>query len=69
MSDLNICAGKPTVRGTRIMVRNILSMMRGGYDVDRVLASYPELEREDVVACLDLASELIDETRVYPRAA
>ena len=51
------------------MVRNILSMMRGGYDVDRVLASYPELEREDVVACLDLASELIDETRVYPRAA
>lgn len=69
MSDPNVCAGKPTIRGTRIMVRNVIGMMRGGYDVDRVLDAYPELAREDVEACLDLAAELIDETRVYPRAA
>ena len=61
VSDPEVCAGKPTIRGTRIMVRNVLSMMRGGYDIDRVLAAYPELMREDVEACLDLATELIDE--------
>ncbi len=69
VSDPNVCAGKPTIRGTRIMVRNVLSMMRGGYDVDRILAAYPELAREDFEACLDLATELIEETRVFPRAA
>ena len=69
VSNPDVCSGKPTIRGTRIMVRNVLSMMRGGYDIDRVLAAYPELAREDVEACLDLATELIEETRVYPRAA
>ena len=69
VSDPNVCAGKPTIRGTRIMVRNVLSMLRGGYDIERVLLAYPELTREDVEACLDLATELIEETRVYPHTA
>ena len=33
-----ICCGKPVIRGTRIMVRNILGMVAGGYTVDR----YPD---------------------------
>jgi uncharacterized protein (DUF433 family) len=32
-----ICSGKPVIRGTRILVRNILGMIAGGYTVDRVL--------------------------------
>jgi uncharacterized protein (DUF433 family) len=35
--DVNpaICSGKPVVRGTRIMVRNILGMIAGGYTIDK----------------------------------
>ena len=43
-----ICSGKPVIRGTRILVRNILGMIAGGYAVERILECYPELTREDV---------------------
>ena len=59
-----ICTGKPVVRGTRIMVRNILGMMAGGYTVDRILSSYPELTREDVSATLAYAARVVDEDQV-----
>jgi uncharacterized protein (DUF433 family) len=68
VSDAAICGGKPVIRGTRIMVRNILSMLKGGYDVQRVLDAHPELSREDVEAALDYAAELVDEVRLIPRA-
>ena len=48
-----ICSRKPVIRGTRIMVRNILGLIAGGYTLDRVLTSYPELGREDVVAAVE----------------
>ena len=50
--DSNICSGKPCIRGTRIMVTNILGMMAGGYSVKRVLESYPQLTTADVSAAL-----------------
>lgn len=48
--DPEICGGKPTIRGTRIMVKNILGMMAGGYTLARVIKSYPELTAEMVRA-------------------
>lgn len=59
-----ICSGKPVVRGTRIMVRNILGMIAGGYTVDKIVASYPELTREDVIAAVEYAAEVVDEVQV-----
>lgn len=50
--DSTICAGKPTIRGTRIMVKNILGMVAGGYALDQILRAYPELTREMVEAAL-----------------
>ena len=50
-----ICSGKPVVRGTRILVRNILGMLAGGYTVDQMLAAYPDLTRDDVTAALEYA--------------
>jgi uncharacterized protein (DUF433 family) len=67
--DPLICSGKPCVRGTRIMVRNILGMLAGGYTVERVLEAYPELTREDVSAALEFASQVVDEDRFIPRAS
>jgi uncharacterized protein (DUF433 family) len=48
--DPEICGGKPTIRGTRIMVKNILGMMASGYTLSRVIKSYPELTAEMVRA-------------------
>jgi uncharacterized protein (DUF433 family) len=62
-----ICSGKPVIRGTRIMVRNILGTVAGGYSIERVLETYPELTREDVTAALEYAAQIIDEDQVIPR--
>lgn len=66
--DPRVCSGKPCIRGTRIMVKNILGMMAGGYTVERVLEAYPELGREDVQAALEYASDVIDEEKLVRRA-
>jgi len=51
--DPEICSGKPHIRGTRIMVKNILGMIVGGYTIDQIVEAYPELTRDDVNAALD----------------
>ena len=66
--DRNICSGKPTIRGTRIMVTNILGMVAGGYSRQQILDSYPEITIEDVTAALEYASHVVDEAKVIPRA-
>ncbi|HRB15137.1 MAG TPA: DUF433 domain-containing protein [Nitrospira sp.] len=66
--DPNICSGKPTVRGTRIMVKNILGMVAGGYTMAGIIEAYPELTNNDVTAALQYASQVIDEEKVIPRA-
>ena len=68
-ADPAICSGKPVIRGTRIMVRNVLSLFKAGYDVERIVIAYPELTRDDVVAAIDYASELVDDVRLIPRAS
>ena len=65
--DPKICSGKPCIRGTRIMVTNILGMMAGGKNTDDVLDAYPELTREDVGAALEYATRIIDEEKVIQR--
>lgn len=66
--DPQICSGKPCIRGTRIMVKNILGMIAGGYTVEKLLEAYPELARADITAALDYASQVIDEEKVIWRA-
>ncbi|HLH21251.1 MAG TPA: DUF433 domain-containing protein [Chloroflexota bacterium] len=66
--DPQICSGKPCIKGTRIMVRNILGMFAGGYTLERILQEYPELTSDDVVAALRYASDVVDEMKVIPCA-
>lgn len=58
--DPDICSGKPTIKGTRIMVSNILGMLAGEYTVNRILKSYPELSRLDIISALEYASSIVD---------
>ncbi len=59
--DPNICHGKACVKGTRIMVSVILDNLAGGESTERILASYPTLEKEDIEAALRYASEMARE--------
>jgi uncharacterized protein (DUF433 family) len=54
--DPNICFGKPTIRGMRIRVSDVLSMLAGGMNADQILADYPYLEREDIRASIAYAT-------------
>jgi uncharacterized protein (DUF433 family) len=55
--DPEIRFGKPTVRGTRITVGDVLSYLAGGMSEDEILADFPQLAREDIRACLGFAAE------------
>lgn len=56
--DPNICHGKPSIRGLRYPVENMLELMASGMTIDELLEDYPDLVREDFLACLDFASKL-----------
>jgi uncharacterized protein (DUF433 family) len=66
--DPQICSGKPVIRGTRIMVMNILGMVAGGYSVDRIVQAYPELTPADVSAALEYAARVVAEEQVLAHA-
>lgn len=66
--DPAVCHGKPCITGTRILVTSILSQLAGGYSIERILAGYAELTREDVVAAIDYASTVVQEQQVLPIA-
>lgn len=54
------CGGRPCIRGMRIRVTDVLDLLATGLDVDRVLEELPDLERDDIVACLKFASRRVD---------
>jgi uncharacterized protein (DUF433 family) len=55
--DPEIRFGKPTVRGTRITVGDVLSYLAAGTSEAELLAEFPQLTREDIRACLGYAAE------------
>jgi uncharacterized protein (DUF433 family) len=49
--------GKPCIRGLRITVYDVLSYLAAGMSVDEILADFPDLTRDDILACLTFAAE------------
>ena len=64
--DPKILAGKPVIRGTRLAVELILELLAAGQSESEVLANYPGLSREDILACLSYASYLAHEYKAFP---
>jgi uncharacterized protein (DUF433 family) len=60
-----VLVGKPVVRGTRLSVDFLLGLMAQGWSEAEILRNYPGLEREDLLACLQYASQLVHDERVY----
>jgi uncharacterized protein (DUF433 family) len=58
------CGGRPCVRGMRIRVSDILEMLGDGVSMEEVLNDFPDLEREDILACLQFAARRTDIVRL-----
>lgn len=67
--DADILAGKPVIRGTRVAVEFVLELLAAGQSEAEILANYPGLTRDDILACLSYASYLAHEYRAYPITA
>jgi uncharacterized protein (DUF433 family) len=55
--DPSVCHGKPTIRRLRYPVELMLEYLAGGDSVEDVLAEFPDLEREDLLACIQFAAQ------------
>lgn len=65
-SDPSICHGQPTVRGLRYPVQMLLELLSAGMTIDDVLADYPDLEREDLLAALEFGALVAGGQRIVP---
>ncbi len=54
------CGGRPCVRGMRIRVIDVLDLLSNGLTVAQVLEELPDLEAEDIQACMAYASRRLD---------
>ena len=50
-----VCGGRPTIRGMRITVADVLELLAGGMTSEEILNDYPYLEGDDIQACLGYA--------------
>ena len=58
--DSNVCGGRPTVRGLRIRVKDVLELLAAGADRAEILVDYPYLEPDDITAVLEFAARQND---------
>jgi len=61
-----VLSGKPVIAGTRISVEFVVGLLAGGWSVEEVLAEHDHLTREDIVACLAYAHQLLADEKLYP---
>lgn len=55
-----ICGGRPCIRGLRIRVSDVLSLLSHGANVDEIVRDYPNLEHEDIYAAVEYAALQVD---------
>lgn len=65
----DVCHGKPVIKGTRVLVSNILGSLGSGENIEEVLEDYPGLTREDILAALQFGGELSQFEVVAPEPA
>ncbi|OHE80800.1 MAG: hypothetical protein A2107_01360 [Verrucomicrobia bacterium GWF2_62_7] len=58
--DAAQCGGRPCVRGMRIRVVDVLDLLSNGLTPQQVLQELPDLELEDIQACLKYASRKLN---------
>ena len=64
--DPEQCKGRPCIRDTQIRVSDVLDLLAQDLSHEQILAEHPDLEREDIRACLRFASDRLNH-RIIPR--
>ena len=67
--DEGLCNGKPTIRGLRITVQTILEFLTAGDSKEEIIKQYPDLESEDINACMRFATQLMNRKYVIKEIA
>jgi uncharacterized protein (DUF433 family) len=60
VSDPQVLRGKPRVVGTRIPVGLVLGYLAAGKSADDIIAEFPDLNPDNIAACLDYARDLAE---------
>ncbi|MGH8568821.1 MAG: DUF433 domain-containing protein [Gammaproteobacteria bacterium] len=58
------CGGRPCIRGMRIRVSDVLEMLAENVSAETILTDFPDLERDDIRACLRFAARRADIARL-----
>jgi uncharacterized protein (DUF433 family) len=66
--DTAVLAGKPVVRGSRLTVDFMVGLLGQGWTEADILRNYPGITHDDIAACLQYASEILQSEKVYPAA-
>jgi len=67
--DPKVLAGKPVIRSTRLAVEFVIGLMADGWDEAEILANYPGVTHDDIIACLAYARDALSSEKVFPSAA
>lgn len=59
VSDPAVLVGKPVIKGTRISVELILGWLANEWSFEQILEAYPHITREDILAALAFAAEMM----------
>lgn len=62
--DPGVMGGRPCIRGMRVTVGMVVRQVGAGHSIDKILADYPYLEREDVLQALRYAAWRSDDREI-----
>jgi len=63
VADTEICHGKPTFKGTRVLVSDIVELVAAGEPIEDILDNYPSITRKHISAALEYAAKLVSGER------
>lgn len=66
--DPTVLTGKPVIKGTRLAVEFIVDLLAQGWTEAQIRDNYPGVTQDDILACLQYASEVLKSERVFPVA-
>ena len=67
--DPEVLSGKPVIRDTRLSVEFVIGLMADGWTEADILANYPGITHDDIIACLAYARDALSSERVFLTAA
>ena len=65
VTDEKILSGKPIIKNTRIAVEFIMELLAEGWKSEGILANYPQLAEEDILAALKYSTEMIKKEKTF----